>query len=226
MTEVIIANQIFICSRCGKNRIYGANGICKVCYTIKLQIEKHLNSPLVPCACGCDELIHSIGISGISILYKRGHGRRGHSIQELNTGRKLQRGYWYIKRRNHKYCPKSGYIAEHRYIMECQLGRYLTKEEVVHHIDGNKKNNNISNLELIDNNIKHLKEKHTLDMSKRICITCGSKKTRLVAKTGRPFWLRHPILKNEHECSRCHEKRRVRLFGRRAIIYNFFKSLK
>lgn len=35
---------------------------------------------------------------------------------------------------------------EHRYIMEQQLGRKLTTDEVVHHIDGNRSNNNLSNL--------------------------------------------------------------------------------
>ncbi len=37
----------------------------------------------------------------------------------------------------------------HRYIMEIYLGRKLVKNEVVHHIDDNKLNNNISNLELM-----------------------------------------------------------------------------
>jgi len=40
-------------------------------------------------------------------------------------------------------------IDEHRYIMEQYLGRKLTKNEVVHHIDENKMNNNIENLQLL-----------------------------------------------------------------------------
>ena len=39
-------------------------------------------------------------------------------------------------------------IDEHRYIMEQYLGRKLTRDEVVHHKDGNKANNDIENLEL------------------------------------------------------------------------------
>lgn len=40
------------------------------------------------------------------------------------------------------------HIREHQYIMEMHLKRRLEKGEVVHHIDGDKKNNNIDNLYL------------------------------------------------------------------------------
>ncbi len=42
------------------------------------------------------------------------------------------------------------YELEHRIVMEKHLGRKLLKKEVVHHIDGNKLNNDISNLLLTD----------------------------------------------------------------------------
>lgn len=35
---------------------------------------------------------------------------------------------------------------EHRYLMEQHLGRKLKKDEVVHHIDGNRTNNDLGNL--------------------------------------------------------------------------------
>lgn len=37
----------------------------------------------------------------------------------------------------------------HRIIIEENIGRKLKRNEVVHHIDGDKQNNNISNLELL-----------------------------------------------------------------------------
>ena len=46
-------------------------------------------------------------------------------------------------------------IAVHRYVMAQHLGRPLTPDELVHHIDGNKLNNDISNLELTTSSEHH-----------------------------------------------------------------------
>lgn len=59
------------------------------------------------------------------------------------------KGYILIKCRNHPNTTKQGYIQEHRLVMEKHIGRYLTKDEDVHHINGNKQDNRIENLELI-----------------------------------------------------------------------------
>ncbi len=47
------------------------------------------------------------------------------------------------------------YIRKHRLMMERYLGRKLTRQEVVHHIDGNPSNNDISNLFLYPSQKAH-----------------------------------------------------------------------
>jgi len=46
----------------------------------------------------------------------------------------------------HPYATKRGFIQEHRLVAEEIVQRCLNSEEVVHHIDGDTMNNNISNL--------------------------------------------------------------------------------
>ena len=64
------------------------------------------------------------------------------------------------------YITKDGYlsicvngkeIGLHKYLLEIKLGRKLTKNEVAHHIDGNKLNNDINNIQLMtrSEHIKH-----------------------------------------------------------------------
>ena len=55
-------------------------------------------------------------------------------------------GYILIYRPDHPYAQKRGVIFEHRLVMEEQLGRYLTKEEAVHHLNGIKTDNRPKNL--------------------------------------------------------------------------------
>ncbi len=64
-------------------------------------------------------------------------------------------GYKRIHNPNHPNSDGRGYIMEHRLIIEEYLGRYLNKEERIHHIDGDKGNNNINNLYLCKNISDH-----------------------------------------------------------------------
>lgn len=72
-----------------------------------------------------------------------------------NGGKRMANGYIMVLNRTHPFCNNSGYIYEHRLVMEKHLGRTLLPTEVVHHIDGNKTNNKIENLMLFNKNKDH-----------------------------------------------------------------------
>jgi hypothetical protein len=73
--------------------------------------------------------------------------RLGELASNWRGGRRtIQHGYIYVYKPDHPNATKSGAVMEHRLIAEKKLGRYLTKDEVVHHIDEDKTNNDPDNL--------------------------------------------------------------------------------
>lgn len=73
-------------------------------------------------------------------------------------GIKMMKGYAYKRTPNHPNGTKHGnYVAVHRLVVEKKLGRYLTKKEVVDHIDGDITNNHPDNLRVFPNNAEHLR---------------------------------------------------------------------
>ena len=77
--------------------------------------------------------------------------RAGPRNSYWNGGRYVDRlnGYVHIYKPNHPFAKKRGYVLEHRLVMEKSLGRYLRKNEIVHHRNKVKTDNRIENLELI-----------------------------------------------------------------------------
>lgn len=65
-------------------------------------------------------------------------------------------GYAMIYLPNHPNASKKGTIYLHTYIMSKHIGRPLTKDECIHHIDGNRLNNEIENLMLFATNSDHV----------------------------------------------------------------------
>lgn len=80
--------------------------------------------------------------------------RKGTDSLNWQGGVRIHKGYRDIYNPEHpsnKGKAKHGsnmYVREHRLVMEEALGRYLRKGEMVHHINGDKLDNGIENLEL------------------------------------------------------------------------------
>ena len=83
--------------------------------------------------------------------------------------------YVYVIIKNHPNATKNGYIYEHRAIIENYIGRILNINEVVHHINGNTKDNRIENLELMSRS-EHSKQ-HIFSRGRKTvllkCPECG-----------------------------------------------------
>ena len=89
----------------------------------------------------------------------------------------------------HPTANADGWMKEHRYIAEKKLGRLLNKEEVVHHIDENKFNNDPNNLivfkSIADHSAFHKGCEAILDgdvywcpdknIEKKLCTCCNKK---------------------------------------------------
>lgn len=56
-----------------------------------------------------------------------------------------------------------GFVYEHRYLMEREMGRLLTENEIVHHLDGNRYNNRLSNLIVLSDSASHMRLHHWID---------------------------------------------------------------
>ena len=65
-------------------------------------------------------------------------------------------GYVEIHAPGHPRRNSKGRVSRYRLVMEHHIGRYLEYGEVVHHIDGDKTNDNIENLMLFPNNGEHI----------------------------------------------------------------------
>lgn len=138
------------------NPVYG---ICVVCNSEFRTKKSHLERRKT-CSKQCDtERRKSMYLGSNNPNF----GNKGPKNSLFKTGERLTRyGYKMIYKPEHPNSQYDGYILEHRYVMASHLGRTLEEWEHVHHLDGNKLNNDIVNLQIIsasDHSRLHNKQK-------------------------------------------------------------------
>lgn len=123
-------------------------------YVDKKHRRRHIK---VKCSiCGVDCYVEAYRDNRMHLCNRvcRGSHRRirdfGYTDRVVND-----RGYAFLKSPEHPDANSRGYVREHRYVMAWHLGRALDKTEVVHHVDGNRLNNHISNLFLLKSDKEH-----------------------------------------------------------------------
>jgi hypothetical protein len=82
-------------------------------------------------------------------------------------------GYQCFYDKDHPLATTDGRVAYHRHIASLNLGRWLTPDEHVHPINGDKEDNDISNLEVLTLS-EHAKKHHAKAYEvEATCIECG-----------------------------------------------------
>lgn len=89
---------------------------------------------------------------------RRNRPQGGPAHWSWKTGKSYSNGYRVCIAPNHPRVrgKKTNYVYEHILVAEEKIGRYLLPDEVVHHIDGDKTNNDPGNLLVCANQAEHM----------------------------------------------------------------------
>ena len=120
-------------------------------YVVEKRSMKDIAEEAGTTAGNIHDALETMGVQrrGIKEAYdlKYPDGRLAEMSGNWKGGRRIINGYVFLYVPDHPYAV-NGIVQEHRLVMEKHLGRYLEPYEVVHHLDGNRQNNAIENLEV------------------------------------------------------------------------------
>lgn len=106
---------------------------------VKTLAESGKTSAQIASKLGFSQVTVNKWCSDNSVLLRDGY----HSRVIIAKGK-----YILVQAPGHPTADSKGYVRLHRLIVEAKIGRYLAREEIVHHIDGNTFNNDPLNLEI------------------------------------------------------------------------------
>lgn len=126
-----------------KNGVVYWNCVCE-CGRFVIVPTGHLKSGHTK-SCGClqSEISRKLALKHIA-------GKKKVSKNGTLPKRICQLGYVRMHDNEHPRSDKGGFVFEHIWVYEKFLGRMLVNSENIHHINGNKSDNRIENLELWD----------------------------------------------------------------------------
>jgi hypothetical protein len=106
------------------------------------------------CECGCGKIRPAIDRRNRPRRFIKGHDNRFktgcENLKWIGGRHNDSNGYAMVKCAGHPKANVHGYVYEHILVMEKYLARHLNPDiEVVHHKDGNKQNNDLSNLQIM-----------------------------------------------------------------------------
>lgn len=170
----------------------------------------------IKCKCGnCNVMIAEYDNKGRKRRYELGHYVHFRKKENRLYGEKHPRykghrwkhkhGYIYVKIGNHPRARKDGYVLEHILVLEKKLGRYLTKDEQSHHINGIRDDNRPENLTVLhgsEHGLHHSVQRWKRDKLKNKlnpkCLHCNNDDVR---KEG--FLKTETERKQKYYCNNC-----------------------
>ena len=140
-----------LCSVEGCERKHSAKGFCRAHYRRSVKgtsLDTPIRFKLMCSIEGCERNYRTKGFCAFhyyrwqrNIDFKKPISNKR---KEIGSTRPGSRGYLLVKVKN----GVSGWMPQHRYVMEQHLGRSLVSPEEVHHLNGVRNDNRLENLEL------------------------------------------------------------------------------
>lgn len=131
----------------GRPRVYNRSAVCFRCGKVFERYPGKQKNKRTFCSRGCYH--EQMGEENLS---KRVNQKGGMTVKERLKISEAQRKQGNNGQTYEKFLGRH----THRLVMEKKIGRPLKEGEVVHHIDGNKRNNHPDNLMLFSSQSEHL----------------------------------------------------------------------